>query len=184
MNNNKDFRLYLKHIALYIETLCGVLQVFLTVCTLVTLYFAKEVPITSNKPHLSDSAPLLDDPQHNGFDLSKSKPDTPIVDHVMGNRIENGYDMDKIPRDHNRIVGENHNEGFIDGPGAVMVNLLTSLRHLPPAMHSVLIVMALSWVCSPVLMLCQFSFKFIQPCQIVIIYRGPFLLVIVESIFY
>ena len=35
------------------------------------------------------------------------------------------------------------NENFSDGPGAVLVNLLTSLRHLPPGMHSVLVVMAL-----------------------------------------
>ncbi|XVE85899.1 hypothetical protein DITRI_Ditri17bG0128500 [Diplodiscus trichospermus] len=37
-------------------------------------------------------------------------------------------------------------EVFSDVPGAVLVNSLTSLRHLPPAMHSVLIVMALSWL--------------------------------------
>ncbi|KAJ6768934.1 SUCROSE TRANSPORT PROTEIN SUC3 [Salix koriyanagi] len=38
------------------------------------------------------------------------------------------------------------NENFSDGPGAVLVNLLTSLRHLPPGMHSVLVVMALTWL--------------------------------------
>lgn len=41
---------------------------------------------------------------------------------------------------------DDQEETFIDGPGSVLVNLLTSLRHLPPAMHSVLIVMALTWV--------------------------------------
>ncbi|KAG5240628.1 sucrose transport protein [Salix suchowensis] len=38
------------------------------------------------------------------------------------------------------------NANFSDGPGAVLVNLLTSLRHLPPGMHSVLVVMALTWL--------------------------------------
>ncbi|CDY36888.1 BnaC08g09590D [Brassica napus] len=63
--------------------------VFLTICTLVTIYFAKEIPLSNN---------------------------------------------------------EHQDETFIDGPGSVLVNLLTSLRHLPPAMHSVLIVMALTWL--------------------------------------
>lgn len=121
--------------------------IFLTLCTLVTLYFAKEVPIALNQPQrLSDSAPLLDDPQQMVFDLSKSKPDKHIADYATGNNTENGYEMDKSPKDHSGKVRENQTEGFNDGPGAVMVNLLTSLRHLPPAMHSVLIVMALSWL--------------------------------------
>ncbi|KAJ6318563.1 hypothetical protein OIU76_014004 [Salix suchowensis] len=38
------------------------------------------------------------------------------------------------------------NANFSDGPGAVLVNLLTSLRHIPPGMHSVLVVMALTWL--------------------------------------
>lgn len=42
----------------------------------------------------------------------------------------------------------NDEDTFSDSPGAVLVNLLTSLRHLPPAMHSVLVVMALTWVCA------------------------------------
>ncbi|KAJ0963964.1 hypothetical protein J5N97_029086 [Dioscorea zingiberensis] len=36
-------------------------------------------------------------------------------------------------------------EAFSDGPGAVLVKLLTSLRHLPPEMYSVLLVMAFTW---------------------------------------
>ncbi|KAK9276510.1 hypothetical protein L1049_006044 [Liquidambar formosana] len=169
--------------------------VFLTFCTLMTLYFAKEVPLIANQPqrlsdsaplldnpqqnsfdlskskpdtpivdhangnkteggplianqpqHSSDSAPLLDNPQQNSFDLSKSKPDTPIVDHANGNKTEGGYEMDKNLNNHNHIVDQDQNETFNDGPGAVLVNLLTSIRHLPPAMHSVLIVMALSWL--------------------------------------
>ncbi|EPS58915.1 hypothetical protein M569_15897, partial [Genlisea aurea] len=73
---------------------------FLSACTLVTLHFAKEIPLTPEKLRpRSDSSPLLND-----------------------------------------------DDGFHDKPGAVLVNLLTSLRHLPPAMHSVLAVMALTWV--------------------------------------
>jgi len=40
-----------------------------------------------------------------------------------------------------------HGGVFKDGLGAVLVNILTSMRHLPPGMHSVLVVMALTWVC-------------------------------------
>lgn len=41
---------------------------------------------------------------------------------------------------------EDQIQTFSDSHGAVLVNLLTSLRHLPSTMHSVLIIMALSWV--------------------------------------
>ncbi|KAK4598452.1 hypothetical protein RGQ29_015778 [Quercus rubra] len=114
--------------------------VFLTLCTLVTLYFANEVPLPVNQPqHLSDSAPLLDDPQQNGLDHSKSMPDMPINDNANGERDRNLTQVTTIVEDH-------QNESVNDGPGSVLVNLLTSLRHLPPSMHSVLIVMALSWL--------------------------------------
>ncbi|CAK9172185.1 unnamed protein product [Ilex paraguariensis] len=107
--------------------------VVLTLCTLVTLYFAKEVPLTPKQPqHLSDSAPLLNDPQQIGFDLSNSKTDTQFVDNAMGNKSA----------EHE----EDQGGSYSDSPGAVLVNLLTSLRHLPPGMHSVLVVMALTWL--------------------------------------
>lgn len=130
----------------WVEEWCLVyLQVFLTFCTLVTLYFANEVPLTVNQPqHLSDSAPLLDGPQQNGLDHSKSMPDMPINDNANGERDRNLTQVTSIVEDH-------QNETVNDGPGSVLVNLLTSLRHLPPSMHSVLIVMALSWVSTPVL---------------------------------
>lgn len=121
--------------------------VFLTLCTLVTLYFAKEVPLTVNQPHrLSDSAPLLDDTRQNGLDHSKSKPDMPNIDNAKGNSTAGVNERDKNLTQVNSKVEDHQNESFIDGPGAVLVNLLTSLRHLPPAMHSVLIVMALTWL--------------------------------------
>ncbi|KAL5759564.1 hypothetical protein ACOSQ2_018402 [Xanthoceras sorbifolium] len=121
--------------------------VFLTFCTLVTLYFADEVPLTVNQPnHLSDSSPLLDDHQQNGLVYSKSSHDMPVVASASGNNSESDYERDVNLKQVNTKVEENQNESFNDGPGAVLVNLLTSLRHLPPAMHSVLLVMALSWL--------------------------------------
>ncbi|CAH2045697.1 unnamed protein product [Thlaspi arvense] len=114
--------------------------VFLAICTLVTIYYAKEIPLTSNKPtHIPDSAPLLDDLQSKGLQLSKSN-----------NGTANGNKYERVERDmdvqHGKSTNEHQDETFIDGPGSVIVNLLTSLRHLPPAMHSVLIVMALTWL--------------------------------------
>jgi len=118
------------------------LQVFLTFCTLVTLYFAKEVPLNANaSQHLSDSAPLLNDSQGTCIDFSKSNPN--------GNSSPaytmNGESIDKRMNQESRNE-ENQGQDFNDAPGAVMVKLLTSLRHLPPAMHSVLIVTTLTWV--------------------------------------
>lgn len=112
-----------------------------------TLYFADEVPLTVNQPnHLADSFPLLDDPQQNGSRLSTSSLDVPAVAKGRGNRAESDSELDVNRNRPNTKAEENQNGSFNDGPGAVVVNLLTSLRHLPPAMHSVLIVMALSWV--------------------------------------
>lgn len=121
--------------------------VFLTLCTLVTLYFADEVPLTTAKQHhrLSDSAPLLDEQQQNGLEFSKSKP-LSVINESNGKIIEDHTEKDVELKHENFNAGEDHNENLMDGPGAVLVNLLTSLRHLPPAMHSVLVVMALTWM--------------------------------------
>jgi solute carrier family 45 protein 1/2/4 len=117
--------------------------VFLTFCTIVTLYYAKEVPLAQKQANnLSDSAPLLDDPQENGFDLSKSKTNEELVE----NTKEKSEEIDSNSKHDNRNTDIDQVESFNDSPGAVLVNLLTSLRHLPPAMHSVLIVMALTWL--------------------------------------
>ncbi|KAM0965000.1 sucrose transport protein SUC3-like isoform X1 [Malus sylvestris] len=119
--------------------------IFLTLCTLVTMYFAEEVPLTAYQPNpLSDSAPLLDDPQQHGLELSKLKRDKQVIDNANGSRTD--YERDINLKEAISKVEEDKNGGFNDGPGAVLVNLLTSLRHLPPAMHSVLIVMALTWL--------------------------------------
>ncbi|KAM7484343.1 hypothetical protein LguiA_000352 [Lonicera macranthoides] len=120
---------------------------FLTFCTLVTLNYAKEVPLTQKQAgHISDSAPLLDDPQQNGFDLSKSKTNEQSVDNASEKRSGGGYEAVSNLKHENGNVEGDQVESFNDSPGAVLVNLLTSLRHLPPAMHSVLIVMALTWL--------------------------------------
>ncbi|OVA09049.1 hypothetical protein BVC80_9097g122 [Macleaya cordata] len=112
--------------------------VFLTLCTLVTLYFAKEVPL--EKPaYISDSAPLLDDTQQPGFGNSNSSRASEVSTVV-------GISKDENPKHPESKVEEDRIETFTDSPGAVLVNLLTSMRHLPPAMHSVLLVMALTWL--------------------------------------
>ncbi|KAF5728064.1 Sucrose transporter 2 isoform 1 [Tripterygium wilfordii] len=119
--------------------------VFLALCTLVTIYFAEEVPLTVNQPNrLLDSAPLLGGPQEN--ELSTLKPNGQVVANVNGNNSDDGNEQDINSKHINPKTEPNKNEGFNDGPGAVLVNFLTSLRHLPPAMHSVLIVMALTWL--------------------------------------
>ncbi|XP_071926867.1 sucrose transport protein SUC3-like isoform X2 [Coffea arabica] len=119
--------------------------VFLTLCMLVTLHFAKEVPLAPKQPpRLSDAAPLLDNPEQIGFDLSKSE-----VQNGNAMEIKSKDDAlmgDGNVRSENQEVVEDAVESFSDSPGAVLVNILTSLRKLPPAMHSVLLVMALTWL--------------------------------------
>ncbi|KAJ9548990.1 hypothetical protein OSB04_021533 [Centaurea solstitialis] len=121
--------------------------VFLMFCTMVTLYFAKEVPLAP-KQHLrlSDVAPLLDGTQQHGLDHSESKPRKNAVDHKVGVVPESVFELDKNVRNEDSIIKEDQVESFSESPGAVLVNLLTSLRHLPIGMHSVLTVMALTWL--------------------------------------
>ncbi|XP_023520475.1 sucrose transport protein SUC3-like [Cucurbita pepo subsp. pepo] len=116
---------------------------FLTICTLVTIYFADEVPLTAvdQPPRLSDSAPLLNGNEQNCPDILK-----PELNSLNGSNVEYGYQENMNLKDSKSKIKENHSEGYYDGPATVVVKLLTSLRHLPPAMHSVLLVMALSWL--------------------------------------
>lgn len=119
--------------------------VFLTFCTFVTLYFADEVPLLSKQPHhLSDSAPLLN--VQSGVDRQNIKSDVLTVELASRSNAERLQEMDKNLKHPEAPLDKDQSESFSDGPGAVLVNLLTSLRHLPPAMHSVLVVMALSWL--------------------------------------
>ncbi|XAR65172.1 hypothetical protein NMG60_11009192 [Bertholletia excelsa] len=126
--------------------------VFLTFCTMVTIYFAKEVPlIPKHSQHASDSAPLMKDPQQMVYDLSKSQPDKRMGDKHMEDvalvsKSRSNYAIDGDSKNQELRHDEDQSESFSDSPGAVLVNLLTSLRHLPPAMHSVLVVMALTWL--------------------------------------
>ncbi|XP_022951943.1 sucrose transport protein SUC3 isoform X2 [Cucurbita moschata] len=117
--------------------------VFLTICTLVTIYFAHEVPLTAvdQLPRLSDSAPLLNGNEQSSPSTVKSELNSP-----NGSNDNYGYQKDVNLEISKSIIEENHSESYYDGPATVVVKLLTSLRHLPPAMHSVLLVMALSWL--------------------------------------
>ncbi|KAK9707270.1 hypothetical protein RND81_07G185300 [Saponaria officinalis] len=117
--------------------------VFLTFCTLITLYFAKEIPLEANiSRRMQDSAPLLEDPQRISLELSKSmtKDSSPLSCSENGRRLENDVGCEESRNEDHLDVDLN------DGPGSVMVKLLTSLRHLPSGMHSVLIVTALTWL--------------------------------------
>ncbi|XP_018673745.2 sucrose transport protein SUT4 isoform X1 [Musa acuminata AAA Group] len=121
--------------------------VFLTFCMLVTLYFAKEIPLEP-KPaqHLSDSSPLLKDPEQ--YQHLSLQPKWEKLDNGHNSRI-NMMD-DRASTDGSVDFGHGSDRGQIealdDGPTAVLVNILTSMRHLPPGMHSVLLVMALTWL--------------------------------------
>lgn len=120
-------------------------QVFLTLCTLVTLYFADEVPLVRPEHlRLSDADPLLDDIQGNNHENSKYNHDMPLTGKSNGIGSANDSSEKYTPTNTTSVVDAN--DSFTDGPGAVLVNLLTSLRHLPTGMHSVLVVMALTWV--------------------------------------
>ncbi|KAJ0586482.1 putative major facilitator superfamily, MFS transporter superfamily [Helianthus annuus] len=123
--------------------------VFLIFCTMVTLYFAKEVPLAPKQhTRLRDVDPLLEDPQAqlHGHDHTESKPWKNAADHKAGNRLENVFEIDTSERKADSTVNEDQVQSFSDSPSAVLVNLLTSLRHLPLGMHSVLTVMALTWL--------------------------------------
>ncbi|KAL9272512.1 Sucrose transport protein SUC3-like protein [Drosera capensis] len=120
--------------------------VFLTVCTLVTLRFAKEVPQDASRPHISDSDPLLVDSPEVSVHLTKPKSD--ILDEKIS-RLPNSEHHHEIDSKVDPIFSrskDGDDGGFNDGSGTVMVKLLTSLRHLPPAMHSVLLVTMLTWM--------------------------------------
>ncbi|XP_051209561.1 sucrose transport protein SUT4 isoform X2 [Lolium perenne] len=119
--------------------------VFLVFCMSVTLYFAEEIPLEPKDVHrLSDSAPLLNGSRDNDGASSEQ-----TNGRVNGHADANNVPASSSPEDF-IDVGSNSNkdtvEAFNDGPGAVLVNILTSMRHLPPGMYSVLLVMALTWL--------------------------------------
>ncbi|KAL0364043.1 UNVERIFIED_CONTAM: Sucrose transport protein SUC3 [Sesamum angustifolium] len=92
--------------------------VFLCLCTLVTLYFAKEVPLPPKQPHrVSDSAPLLDDDELNGSDLPKSKADTELNHYALEIKPERHYSVDNGDGTEEKKNQENDDDGFTDSPG-------------------------------------------------------------------
>lgn len=117
-------------------------------CMFVTLYFAKEIPLEPKTvQNLSDSSPLLEDPgQYQGQSgQDGEKIDDGQISHINSSMGGKGVMEDSLEFEHSNERGKI--VAFNDGPAAVLVNILTSLRHLPPGMHSVLLVMALTWVC-------------------------------------
>uniref|UniRef100_A0A1D1YHK5 Sucrose transport protein SUT4 n=1 Tax=Anthurium amnicola TaxID=1678845 RepID=A0A1D1YHK5_9ARAE len=119
--------------------------VFLIFCTFVTLYFAKEVPLVNSANISSDAAPLLKDAHQHSREMLNT--DTGISEN--GHKLETKMAKRKVHME--KLTESNSNvdsqvEAFNDRPSAVMVNLLTSLRHLPHGMHPVLLVMSLTWL--------------------------------------
>lgn len=118
--------------------------VFLSLCTAVTIYFAPEISLSpKSTQQAGDTAPLLHIQENESRD-SKShnmKPEGIYADgYNAQSPIPNASIVVQSPK------MQDQHDSFNDGPGAVLVNLLTSMRHLPPAMNSVLLVMALSWL--------------------------------------
>ncbi|XP_042420990.1 sucrose transport protein SUT4-like isoform X1 [Zingiber officinale] len=121
--------------------------VFLVFCMSVTLYFANEIPLEPKTVlHLSDSSPLLEDPgQYQGQSgQDGEKIDDGQILHINSSMGGKGVMEDSLEFEHSNESDKT--VAFDDGPAAVLVNILTSLRHLPPGMHSVLLVMALTWL--------------------------------------
>nr|UNJ12778.1 sucrose transporter 2 [Cedrus deodara] len=119
--------------------------VFLSICTAITIYFAPEIPLSPQSTRQAgDMAPLLHIQENESKD-SKSpnmKSEGIYADgYNAESPISNASATVQSPK-----MQEDQHESFNDGPGAVLVNLLTSMRHLPPEMKSVLSVMALSWL--------------------------------------
>lgn len=113
-----------------------------------TLYFADEVPLETNKSQLlSDSAPLLDDSQSAVFELPKPKLSTTSKEDMFVNKFNRSHETEARSNEVDARSQSDQDKSFTNGPSGVMVKLLTSLRHLPLAMHSVLVVTTLTWVC-------------------------------------
>jgi solute carrier family 45 protein 1/2/4 len=112
----------------------------------VTLYFAEEIPLEpKDAQRLSDSAPLLNGSRDD--DHSSNEPANGRLPngHADGNNVSANSSAEDF-RDADSNSNKENVEAFNDGPGAVLVNILTSMRHLPAGMNSVLLVMALTWL--------------------------------------
>ncbi|CAN4081231.1 unnamed protein product [Withania somnifera] len=97
--------------------------VFLTLCTLVTLYFANEVPLSPEQNNrLLDSAPLLDCPQDTSFDLSQSKREMQSVNGVANNESGMGHGAHNSPKNEEQRPDQDQGDSFTDSPGAVLLS--------------------------------------------------------------
>ncbi|KAK3155719.1 hypothetical protein QOZ80_2BG0206710 [Eleusine coracana subsp. coracana] len=121
--------------------------VFLLFCMSVTLYFAEEIPLEpkDDAQGVPDSAPLLNGSRDDGCASHEPSDGRLPNGHADGNNVSANSDAEDL-RNTNSNSNRDNGEVFNDGPGAVLVNILTSMRHLPLGMHSVLIVMALTWL--------------------------------------
>lgn len=112
--------------------------VFLVLCTLITVIFAKEVPLVSKVRRVEDASPLLSSEQEKSIEMQGVRLSIE-TDHGDHHDANGRVDLQQA---------SDHDEGESTGvgPGAVLVNLLTSVRQLPPEMKGVLMVMALCWL--------------------------------------
>ncbi|KAH7296566.1 hypothetical protein KP509_26G028300 [Ceratopteris richardii] len=111
--------------------------VCLIFCTMITVIFAKEIPLVNKSRHIEDTSPLLSDEQEKSIEMQGAQLSVDM-DHVhddMNGKAENHQVLDHVEEENSSL-----------GPGAVLVNLLTSIRKLHPEMRSVLVVMALCWL--------------------------------------
>lgn len=111
---------------------------FLALCTLVTVFFARETPLMPKSIQLGDAVPLLSMQSEKSIEMqsiSVSKEVNHPTDGEMNGEADfsSGVELEDA-------------ESTGTGPGAILVNLLTSVRQLPSEMKSVLVVMALCWL--------------------------------------
>lgn len=127
------------------EKACGNLKaaflvavVFLFMCTLVTVFFAKEIPLVRVKRRMEDVSPLLLDQPEMLVEMQGVNLSTETENY----RHNNAHGR----ADFQQAADNKEGESADTGPSSVLVNLLTSIRHLPLEMKSVLAVMALCWL--------------------------------------
>jgi solute carrier family 45 protein 1/2/4 len=112
-------------------------QIFLSFCTLVTVSFAKEIPLLPPQSMpLDDDSPLLGKQPEKEIELQGIRVSDELG-HLTDVDINGTVELSSRKED---------SETTVTGPGSALVNLLTNVRMLPSEMRSVLIVMALCWV--------------------------------------
>lgn len=131
------------------------MQIFLALCTVATLFFARETPLTQKEVQgAGDAAPLLfeegNSPSAHASVIQVITTDrsTAHQSHGFGPK-QTGTDLSTRGQDppKNESNDGHDDEGSIR-PGTVLVNLLVGIHQLPSSMKSVLLVMAFCWVCA------------------------------------